>query len=66
MYLFFRMEGILLGRSRTGVGVGVGVDIFRPESESESLNIHRLCSPGQRYGTQTDAHPLHLSLSSDI
>ena len=47
MYLFFRMEYILLGRSRTGVGVGV--DIFRPESESESesLNIHRLCSPGQ-------------------
>ena len=44
----FRMEDLLLGRSRSGVGVGVGVEIFRPESEleSESLKIRRLRSPG--------------------
>ena len=39
----FRMENLLLGRSRRGVGAGVGVDIFRPELES--LKIRRLRSP---------------------
>ena len=43
----FRIEYILLGRSRSGFGVGVGVDILRPESESESglRKIRRLRSP---------------------
>ena len=42
-FCFFRIEYLLLGRSRSGVGAGVGVDIFRPESES--LKISRLRRP---------------------
>ena len=45
--VLFRMEYLLLGRSRFGVRVGVGVDVFRSESESESesLKICRLRGP---------------------
>ena len=39
----FRMDYLLLGRSRSGVGVGVGINISRPESES--LKIRQLRSP---------------------
>ena len=43
----FRMEQLILGRSRSRVGVRVGVDIFNPESESELLEIRRLHSLDQ-------------------
>ena len=51
----FRIEYILLIRSRSGVGVGVGVDIFRPktESEPESLKIRQLRSPAENNSIKT-------------
>ena len=42
----FRMEYLLLGRSRSGVRVGAGVDIFSPESEYDLLKIRGLRGPG--------------------
>ena len=58
----FRMEYLLLGRSRSGARAGVGVDIFRrdPELESESPKIRHLRSPGSHCTCKARTRNLHL------
>ena len=56
---FFRIEYLLLGRSRSGVGARVGVVISRLESESQKIRRPR--SPAEYF-----VHRLSVFVTSQI